>query len=319
MHRLSFILILLLAGCTPARQPTGSYLGLLQFPDITYHIYLNWSKKLPVVTNTTFKAEEFSLDTLYFVADSLRFQLHDFYSEYKGKWNPDKNQIDGVWIGEDSVHYPLTFIPVSADTVSGLHPRITKNYVYQIPPQELDDITTCPRARQQMNELVLDSVVQHIMDGCYANVHSLLIARNNCLVVEEYFYRYDRNFVYNIQSATKSIVSALTGIAIDKGEIKNVSETLCGNLPGYEAAACKDQNKDITLHQLLTMSTGIAWDEQTYDYIDPRNTLSIAANEQDQFVHLRSLPRNTSDAPCIYLQLTQPYSNECGIAPCHEA
>jgi CubicO group peptidase (beta-lactamase class C family) len=45
------------------------------------------------------------------------------------------------------------------------------------------------------------------------------------------------------------------------------------------------------------MSTGIPWDEQTYDYIDARNSLVIASNEKDQFTYLLSLSRGRSATP----------------------
>jgi CubicO group peptidase (beta-lactamase class C family) len=70
---------------------------------------------------------------------------------------------------------------------------------------------------------------------------------------------------------------------------------LCAYLPAYKSLACNEQNKTITLEQLLTMNTGIPWDEQTYDYIDDRNSLVIASNEKDQFTYLLSLPRHTSN------------------------
>lgn len=309
MRYVSLILIALL-GCTSLPQtPSGSYLGLLQFPEITYHIYIDWSGPVPVVLNTTFKAQEFSLDTIYFSNDSLHFRLGDFYSEYNGKFNKSLNRIEGQWIGEDSVRYPLDFISVMADTVSGLTPRTPGTYSYQPPPLQKDGITVCDRTGENFDSLALDSLVQQIMDKKFSDVHSLLIARNNCLVVEEYFYRYDMNFVYNIQLATKSVVSALAGIAIKNGEIKNVNETLCNYLPDYKALACNSQNKDLTLHHLLTMSTGISWDEQTYDYIDPRNTLAMAANEKDQFLYLLSLPRKKTDPVFTYNSLNHSLMN----------
>jgi len=308
MRYLSLILIALL-GCTSSQIPSGSYLGLLKFPDITYHIYLDWSGPVPRVLNTTFKANEFTLDTIYFAQDSLHFRLSDFYSEYHGKFDKSLNRIEGQWIGEDSVRYPLDFISVMADTVSGLTPRIPRSYSYQPPPLQNDNIAVCDRTRENFDSMALDSVVQQIIDQKFPDVHSLLIARNNCLVVEEYFYRYNRNFVYNIQSATKSVVSALTGIAVENGEIKNVQGTLCQNLRGYESQACDAQHKDITLQHLLTMSTGISWDEQTYDYTDARNTLAIAANEKDQFVYLLSLPRKKTDPAFTYNSLNHSLMN----------
>ena len=297
MTRAFIPLVLLLLNCTPqVGTPVGGYVGFLKFPNITYHIYLNWNTSVPSVQNVTFKADEFSLDTIYYRHDSLHFRLKEFYSEYNGIYNRKANRVTGQWIGEDSTVYPLEFIPVLSDTVSGLHPR-TSRYEYKQPLSSEDGIAVCSLRDQLWGAPLIDSLVQSIVRGKYSDIHSLLVSRNNCLVVEEYFYRYHQNFVYNIQSATKSVVSALTGIAIEKGEIESLSETLCASLPGYETLACNSQNKDITLSDLLTMSTGINWDEQTYDYMDVRNSLSIAASNKDQFVHLLSLPRTKLDKP----------------------
>ena len=296
--RLTSLFLLLLLGCNSSNQhPAGSYIGILQFPSITYHIYLDWHQPKPLVINTTFKASEFALDTIYFHDDSLHFRLKEFYSEYKGHFNKETNRITGQWIDEDSIAHPLEFIAANPDTVLGLRPRTFRNYIYQPPGKEKDGITVCSMTDQDMIVTPIDTVMHRIIRGHYPDVHSLLISRNNCLLVEEYFYRYDRNYVYNIQSATKSLVSALTGIALSKGEIKSIDETLCRHLPGYENLICNEQNKNITLRQLLTMSTGIAWDEQTYDYMDERNNLAIAANEKDQFVYLFSQPLIRSGTP----------------------
>lgn len=298
MFRLFIVCLLLLAACaSPTPPPKGDYIGLLKFPTITYHIHLGWHGTLPIVNNVTFKAQEFSLDTIYAQEDSLRFRLSDFYSEYKGRYDPSTKRIIGQWIGEDSIAYPLNFIPALGDTISGLHPRNVPAYTYQSPSQEADGITCGDLSTQHINPIVIDSLIQHITTGRYADVHSVLVARNNVLVVEEYFYRYDREKVYNIQSATKSIVSALVGISIGKGEIKSVNETLCANLPGYQSLACSPENKNITLRQLLTMSTGIPWDEQTYDYGDERNSLVMASNDKDQFEYVLSQPFVASPTP----------------------
>jgi CubicO group peptidase (beta-lactamase class C family) len=298
MLRSLALLLLLFFGCTSRTAlPKGDYVGLLKFPSITYHIYLDWHGALPVVKNVTFKAEKFSLDTLYVEHDSLHFRLKNFYSEYRGCYNRNTNQITGQWIGEDSSVYPLNFVGAQADTISGLHPRNYPVYSYKPPTQDNDGITASTTDAQHINTTAIDRLMQRVVDGDYVDIHSVLVAHNNALVVEEYFYRFDRNDVYNIQSATKSMVSALVGISLEKKEIKSVNETVCASLLGYETWTCTAQNKNITLHQLLTMSTGIAWDEQTYDYLDKRNSLSIAANDKDQFVHLLSLPRVKSDTP----------------------
>lgn len=294
---LTLFLLVCLLSCQDLPSPKGDYLGLLKLKNITYHIYLNWRKPVPVVVNVTLKAGEFSLDTIFLKGDSVHFRLKDFYSEFAGRYDGKTNSIGGQWISEDSIHYPLLFLPVLADTVSGLHPRTSSQFQYRIPVQKGDGISTCSLGDQKINAGLMDSLTLGIMTGRFADIHSLLVARNNYLVYEEYFYRFHADFPYNIQSATKSFVSALTGIALAKGEIKTLQEKLCTYLPDYEALACNSQNKDITLFQLLTMSTGLAWDERTYDYMDERNSSAIASKEPDPFKYLLTRPRLSSSRP----------------------
>jgi CubicO group peptidase (beta-lactamase class C family) len=292
------LLFLILNGCANTHpRPGGSYLGLLAMPGITYHIFLDNQGAAPVLYNATFKGDPFPLDTIYFSGDSLRFRMKEYYSEYKGRFDPATNRIEGIWIDEDSLAHPLHFKAVMPDTVSGLHPRSSPVYTYEKPALMEDGIKTNTREAQKLSSAGMDSVIAHLANGKYKDVHSLLVARNNELVVEEYFYRINRDKVYNIQSATKSVVSALTGIAIGKKEIKSTQQTLCASLPGYEKWTCDENHKTITLHQLLTMSTGIAWDEQTYDYVDDRNSLVKASSDSDQFIHLLLLPRKTTTTP----------------------
>lgn len=48
-------------------------------------------------------------------------------------------------------------------------------------------------------------------------MHGILVYRGGTLVVEEYFYGDDRDRLHQMRSATKSVVSALVGAAIDRG------------------------------------------------------------------------------------------------------
>ena len=298
MNRFSIVMLLAATACYAQQpdRPAKNYLGLLRFPDITYHIYLTMQGTQPEVINATFKANQFPLDTIYFRHDSLYFKLAEYFSEYHGLYQHETGRITGYWTGEDSKRYPLEFIPVNPDTVSGLRPRTTP-YRYRTPTAMRDGLRTDSASNQQVDINAIDTLMQRITNGTYQDIHSVLIARNNHLFAEEYFYRYHHNYVYNIQSATKSIVSALTGIAIARKEIRSIYDPLCTYLPAYRSLACNNQNKNITLQQLLTMSTGIPWDEQTYDYADARNSLVIASNEKDQFTYLLSLSRNKPATP----------------------
>ena len=57
------------------------------------------------------------------------------------------------------------------------------------------------------------------------SVRSLLVQKNNNLIIEEYFRNATPDHPYNIKSASKSIISLLVGIAVDQGKI-SLDETL---------------------------------------------------------------------------------------------
>jgi CubicO group peptidase (beta-lactamase class C family) len=87
-------------------------------------------------------------------------------------------------------------------------------------------------------------------------------------------------------------VSALTGIALTKGEVKSTQASLCDYLPNHQDLTCNAQNKTITLDHVLSMSTGLAWDEITYDYGHEKNTAVIAGNQPDEFRYLLTRSRS---------------------------
>jgi len=55
-------------------------------------------------------------------------------------------------------------------------------------------------------------------------IDSITIIRNGYLVTDAYLYPFQKNTPHIIHSCTKSITSALVGIAIDKGYIKSVKQ-----------------------------------------------------------------------------------------------
>ena len=113
-----------------------------------------------------------------------------------------------------------------------------------------------------------------------ANVHSVVIVRHGKLVFEQYFsgydnpwdkmdgrYDFDATTLHDMRSISKSVTSLLLGIAIDRKLIASADEPVVKLLPDYAAAAGWER---ITLRHLLTMSSGIAWDENR-PWADPRN------------------------------------------------
>jgi hypothetical protein len=277
---MSFLFLsLVLLSCSKPTPPEGQWLGSIPYSTITYRMAIESDQSHQRLFNVTFKRYDVPMDTMFFKDDSVYFRFQEFFTEFGGKYDQKNNTITGTWTTEDSVAIPVTFRPVNADTVLGMNPRTTKKYLYTPPKQETDQWPVTTINRQKVNLPLMDSLTYAIMNERYPDVHSLLIARNDSLVYEEYFYTFNSTFLQNIQSVTKSFVSALTGIALTKGEIKELKDPLCRYLPDYHELLCSEQNKTITLHNVLSMSTGLEWDEATYDYGDPQNSLSMTGSD----------------------------------------
>ena len=84
-----------------------------------------------------------------------------------------------------------------------------------------------------------------------------LVIRNDSILYEQYWEEYSNNSISNSFSMAKSIVGVLTGIAIDEGEIKNIDQPVADFLPEFK----EGRKKNITIRNLLTMSSGLDWDE----------------------------------------------------------
>jgi CubicO group peptidase (beta-lactamase class C family) len=142
--------------------------------------------------------------------------------------------------------------------------------------------------------LALDSAVRA---GEFDNVDRLVVVRDGMLLFSE---RYARNYdsissgfdmrphqfnyqhpdwhpfymggnLHSLQSVTKSVTSALIGIAIGRGEIEGVDVSLLELLGDYDTSATDERLADATLEDLLTMRLGIEWHEQDRP-IGPENT-----------------------------------------------
>jgi CubicO group peptidase (beta-lactamase class C family) len=89
---------------------------------------------------------------------------------------------------------------------------------------------------------------------------SLLVQFEGELLREAYYSSKNENTPFHIRSITKSIISALIGIAIDRGLIENIDVRLVDVLQSVPYAY--DEAKGtITLEHLLTMSSGFEWNE----------------------------------------------------------
>jgi len=90
--------------------------------------------------------------------------------------------------------------------------------------------------------------------------------------------------VHSLQSVTKSVSSALIGIAIGRGEIAGVDAPLLSFFEDYDLSGTDPRLRAATLDDLLTMRSGIEWHETDRPFNDTNTTLQLeAADDWVQF------------------------------------
>lgn len=92
-------------------------------------------------------------------------------------------------------------------------------------------------------------------------LNGLLIVKDGNLIHEAYFNDYGPADLYTLNSVTKSVVSALYGMAIADGSIPGLDTTLAEALPAYFDDGGYSDLAVITLGDLLRMRSGLEWDE----------------------------------------------------------
>lgn len=92
--------------------------------------------------------------------------------------------------------------------------------------------------------------------GQHPSARALVLARGNC-IVHEYYANYSADLPWPMHSVTKSVLSILVGIAIDKGLLR-LDQKLTELVAEATEGTIDPRAADITLRDLLTMSSGFA-------------------------------------------------------------
>jgi CubicO group peptidase (beta-lactamase class C family) len=151
------------------------------------------------------------------------------------------------------------------------------------PPHLGDGWQTATPLAVGMDTSRLRELTQSIEAGEHGNIHAVLIERDGRLVYEAYFTGEDETWgedlgtvtfgrasLHDLRSVSKSVVSSLVGIAIDRGELPPVETPLAELLPEYDHLL-SGEKAEIRLWHVLSMSAGLRWDEWSLPYADPAN------------------------------------------------
>jgi CubicO group peptidase (beta-lactamase class C family) len=207
-------------------------------------------------------------DGLFAVVDEGKYPLRpsgvDQFSTISGQVVSFPRDANGVVTGymQDGSFHPRVSSTITIEAAALARPRpkgkdSPADYHYHPPADLHDGIAIGDIAQSDLGVSTANSIVRGILDGTYPDVHSVLLFQHGKLVLEEYFYGYNARRPHQLRSATKSIVGALAGIAIDRGAVAGAQEPVLPHM-SYSSYENPDPRKaSITVGDFLSMSSGL--------------------------------------------------------------
>lgn len=107
--------------------------------------------------------------------------------------------------------------------------------------------------------------LEKIINSDYSNIAGIVVQKNGIKLYENYFNGYTADNAVHVYSVTKSVISALVGIAIDKGLIKNVDRKVLDFFPDYTVKTGEKTIQAITIENLLTMTAPYKYKTEPYE------------------------------------------------------
>ena len=177
-------------------------------------------------------------------------------------------------------------------------PRDTKPYVYEKPPQLGDGWKTASASATGIDEQVLQSIVRDIASADPTQrppqlMHSILVAHRGKLVLESYFYGFDRSTPHDIRSAGKTFSSIMLGSAPARhaglSPDSRIYEVMKALGPFSEPDPRKGQ---ITLAQLMTHTSGLACNDNDDNSPGKEDAMQSQKAERNWWRYTLDLPQS---------------------------
>jgi CubicO group peptidase (beta-lactamase class C family) len=99
-------------------------------------------------------------------------------------------------------------------------------------------------------------------------LYGLLVVKNGHLVAEKYFHGKSASQLSSRASVTKSVTSALVGIALEQGCLSSVDQKMIEFFPELAGRIQDPRKKEITIRQMLQMRAGYPWEESSAELFD---------------------------------------------------
>lgn len=122
-------------------------------------------------------------------------------------------------------------------------------------------------------------------------IQSLAVARHGRLVLDEYFYGFTPDTPHDVRSAGKSVTGLLVGRAIEDTHAFTPQTTVLSYLPQYLPVANDDARKRrMTVENLMTMSPGLACDDNDDNSPGNEDTMQSQTEQPDWYKYTLDLP-----------------------------
>lgn len=193
---------------------------------------------------------------------------------YKGVVDNKKRIIQGIacggdpsdtrkldFIRDEDLDVNKLFIPYPPD------PNGSISYAYQQPVDCNEQLQTASLFDFVKDTTAFYKLMEKIILQNFGRLESFLIIKDQKLILEEYFYGYDRAQLHPIHSCTKSITSLLIGVSLDRHKMMNVDQTIFNFFEQCDSLITPEKEQ-ITLKQVLTMTAGLQEDDD-FEVHDP--------------------------------------------------
>ncbi|WP_394824434.1 serine hydrolase domain-containing protein [Pendulispora albinea] len=143
---------------------------------------------------------------------------------------------------------------------------------------------------------------QRSRSGEIPNIHSVLVLQHGKTLAEWYLagndveygqgpgmVNHDATTLHDVRSISKSVVALLFGIAVSERAVKDLDVPVLDSFPEYADLRTPDRLR-IRMRDLLSMTMGVAWDEDSVPYGDPRNSETAMDMAPDRYRYVLEQP-----------------------------
>lgn len=186
--------------------------------------------------------------------DSILFRDFKTGMKFRGRLLENRIQLDILLINAVIATIDLSRPKTGPEFKTA---NVSQNQNTHTPPQLNDGWTAANITDADIQRAPLIRMIDSINTKKLPNTHSVLIAKGGKLVFEAYFDGYNAEIPHDLRSASKSISSAMIGIAIDDTIIKGTDQKLYDCIPSTYQYTKNSLKSRINIQDLLTMSSGL--------------------------------------------------------------